>query len=109
MRFQCPTPFLTLATTPLRSASIAIWQALRTAPYRHDRTVTLHHPRIPGYPLPLICGVIRLREGVNLVANIAGVEEQALAIGMRVQGRVEQVDEKTMLPQFYPAENGVEK
>lgn len=69
----------------------------------------LHHPRIPGYPLPLICGVIRLREGVNLVANIVGVEEQALAIGMRVQGRVEQVDEKTMLPQFYLAENGVEK
>ena len=41
MRFQCPTPFLTLAITPLRSASIAIWQALRTAPYRHDRTVTI--------------------------------------------------------------------
>ena len=40
MRFQCPTPFPTLAITPLRSASIAIWQALRTAPYRHDRTVT---------------------------------------------------------------------
>ena len=40
MRFQCPTPFLTLAITPLRSASIAIWQALRTAPYQHDRTVT---------------------------------------------------------------------
>ena len=40
MRFQCPTPFLTLAITPLRSASIAIWQALRTAPYRHNRTVT---------------------------------------------------------------------
>ena len=39
MRFQCPTPFLTLVITPLRSASIAIWQALRTAPYRHDRTV----------------------------------------------------------------------
>ena len=40
MRFQCPTPFLTLAITPLRSASIAIWQVLRTAPYRYDRTVT---------------------------------------------------------------------
>ena len=43
MRFQCPTPFLTLAITPLRSASIAIWQVLRTAPYRHDRTVTAIH------------------------------------------------------------------
>ena len=28
------------AITPLKSASIAIWQALKTAPYRHDRTVT---------------------------------------------------------------------
>ena len=44
MRFQCPTPFLTLAITPLRSASIAIWQALRTAPYWHDRTVTAIRP-----------------------------------------------------------------
>ena len=44
MGFQCPTPFLTLAITPLRSASIAIWQVLRTAPYRHDRTVTPDHP-----------------------------------------------------------------
>ena len=43
MRFQCPTPFPTLAITPLRSASIAIWQTLRTAPYRHDRTVTQGH------------------------------------------------------------------
>ena len=46
MRFQCPTPFLMLAITPLRSASIAIWQALRTAPYRHDRTVTSERARI---------------------------------------------------------------
>ena len=55
MRFQCPTPFLTLAITPLRSASIAIWQALRTAPYRHDRTVTRGYPgqRVPAAaPLP---------------------------------------------------------
>ena len=49
MRFQCPTPFLTLAITPLRSASIAIWQALRTAPYRHDQTVTVAvHHRVPA-------------------------------------------------------------
>ena len=46
MRFQCPTPFLTLAITPLRSASIAIWQALRTAPYRHDRTVIYNEQHI---------------------------------------------------------------
>ena len=55
MRFQCPTPFLTLAITPLRSASIAIWQALRTAPYRHDRTVTSGHATGAG----LHCGIAK--------------------------------------------------
>jgi uncharacterized protein len=63
----------------------------------------LHHPKIPGYQYPLICGVIKLEEGTNLVANIVGIEPQDVAIGMQVQGKVEQIDEKTMLPQFYPA------
>ena len=48
MRFQCPTPFPTLAITPLRSASIVIWQTLRTAPYRHDRTVTFNQQTDEG-------------------------------------------------------------
>jgi uncharacterized OB-fold protein/acyl dehydratase len=63
----------------------------------------LHHPRIPGYQYPLVCAVIKLGEGTNLVANVVGCDPDDVHIGMRVQGRVEQVDEKTMLPQFYPA------
>jgi uncharacterized OB-fold protein/acyl dehydratase len=63
----------------------------------------LHHPKIPGYQYPLVCAVIKLGEGTNLVANVVGCEPDAVYIGMRVQGRVEAVDEKTMLPQFYPA------
>ena len=56
MRFQCPTPFPTLAITPLRSASIAIWQTLRTAPYRHDRTVThLYIGAKQDYGLDTVC------------------------------------------------------
>jgi uncharacterized OB-fold protein len=62
----------------------------------------IHHPRVPGYPHPLVCAVIRLAEGTNLVANIVGCDPAEIAIGMAVKGRVEQVDEKTMLPQFYP-------
>ena len=50
-----------------------------------------------------MCAVIRLGEGTNLVSNIVGCEPDQVHIGMRVQGKVEQVDEKTMLPQFYPA------
>jgi uncharacterized OB-fold protein/acyl dehydratase len=63
----------------------------------------LNHPRIPGYQYPLVCAVIKLGEGTNLVSNIVGCEPADINIGMKVQGVVEQVDEKTMLPQFYPA------
>lgn len=63
----------------------------------------LNHPRIPGYQYPLICAVIKLGEGTNLVANIVGIEPADVHIDMKVQGKVEQIDEKTMLPQFYPA------
>ena len=63
----------------------------------------IHHPKIPGYQYPLICAVIKLAEGTNLVANIVGCQSSDVAIGMQVKGKVEQVDAKTMLPQFYVA------
>lgn len=63
----------------------------------------LHHPKIPGYQYPLVCAVIQLGEGTNFVANIVGCDPGDVHIGMKVKGKVEQVDEKTMLPQFYPA------
>ena len=63
----------------------------------------LHHPKVPGYPQPLVCAVIRLREGTNFVANVVGCDPAEVRIGMRVKGVIEQVDEKTVLPQFYPA------
>jgi uncharacterized OB-fold protein/acyl dehydratase len=63
----------------------------------------LHHPKIPGYQYPLVCAVIKLGEGTNLVSNVVGCDPSEVYIGMQVKGVVEQVDEKTMLPQFYPA------
>lgn len=65
----------------------------------------IHHPRIPGYQYPLVCAVIKLNEGTNLVSNIVGCTPEQVSIGMKVRGRVEQVDEQTMLPQFYPADH----
>ncbi|RLQ23223.1 hypothetical protein DWB85_04460 [Seongchinamella sediminis] len=64
----------------------------------------LHHPKVPGYQYPLVCAVIRLGEGTNIVSNVVGCEPSAVHIGMKVTGKVEQVDEKTFLPQFYPAQ-----
>jgi uncharacterized OB-fold protein len=63
----------------------------------------LRHPKIPGYPTDPICAVIKLSEGTNIVSNVVGCEFADLHIGMQVKGKVEQVDDKTTLPQFYPA------
>lgn len=62
----------------------------------------IHYPKFPGYQYPLICAVISLAEGTRIVANIVGCAPEDVKIGMKVKGKVEQVDEKTMLPQFYP-------
>jgi uncharacterized OB-fold protein/acyl dehydratase len=63
---------------------------------------TLHYPKVPGYDYPLCCAVIQLAEGTRIVSNIVGIDHEKVCIGMKVKGKVEQVDEKTMLPQFYP-------
>jgi uncharacterized OB-fold protein len=65
--------------------------------------VEMHYPKFPGYQYPLICAVISLSEGARVVSNIVGCKPEDVFIGMKVKGKVEQVDEKTMLPQFYPA------
>ncbi len=63
---------------------------------------TLHYPKVPGYSYPLCCAVISLSEGTRIVANIIGIDYEDVSIGMKVKGKIEQVDEKTILPQFYP-------
>jgi len=60
----------------------------------------LHYPTFPGYPTPIMCAVIRLDEGVNFVANLVDCEPGEIAIGQRVQGRIETVDAGNTLPQF---------
>lgn len=66
----------------------------------------LHHPKIPGYQYPLYCAVIALAEGTNIVANVVDCERSDLRIGAKVKGTVEQVDEKTVLPQFRLTQSG---
>lgn len=66
--------------------------------------VEMHYPKFPGYQYPLVCAVISLSEGTRIISNIVGCDPDDVKIGMKVKGRVEQVDEKTMLPQFYPVE-----
>jgi len=63
----------------------------------------VNYPKFPGYPYPLVCGLIQLKEGTRLVANIVGCDPEKVHVGMKVKGKVERVDEKTVLPNFYPA------
>lgn len=63
----------------------------------------LHYPKFPGYQYPLICAVISLDEGTRIISNIVGCEPEDIKIGARVTGKIEQVDDSTVLPQFYLA------
>lgn len=81
------------------------WDAIESALEGTVLSFTeLNHPRIPGYQYPLICAVIKLGEGTNLVANVVGVDPKDVYIDMKVRGKVEKIDDKTTLPQFYPAQ-----
>ncbi len=68
----------------------------------HSYTV-LHHPRFPGYEYPLVVGLIELEEGTRMVANVVGCDPEKVAIGMRLQASIENVDEELKLPVFRPA------
>jgi len=63
----------------------------------------ISYPKFPGYPYPLVCGLVELREGTRLVANIVGCDPAEVRVGMKVKGKVERVDAQTVLPNFYPA------
>ena len=67
--------------------------------------VEMHHPKFPGYQYPLLVGVISLAEGTRIIANVVGCDAKDVVIGMKLKGKVERVDEKTILPQFYPVNN----
>lgn len=64
--------------------------------------VVLHHPPVPGYDYPLPVALIDLDEGTRIVANVAGCAPGEIRIGMRVQARIEPVDEEMQLPFFHP-------
>jgi uncharacterized OB-fold protein len=50
----------------------------------------------------LAVGLIELDEGVRLVANVIGIEPDAIEIGMPVQVEFTVFDDDLTLPQFRP-------
>lgn len=62
----------------------------------------MHHPPIPGYEYPFAVALVELDEGTRLVANVLGCDPSEVHIGMRVQARIENVDDEMKLPMFHP-------
>ena len=65
--------------------------------------VVMHHPKFPGYDYPIVCALIELAEGTRILSNVVGCEPGAVHIGMRVELRIEKVDDELSLPLFWPA------
>ena len=65
--------------------------------------VVVHYPQVPSFEYPLPIGLIELEEGTRLVANLDGMELEAIEIGLPVQATFVDFDEELSLPVFVPA------
>jgi 3-oxo-4,17-pregnadiene-20-carboxyl-CoA hydratase alpha subunit len=64
--------------------------------------VVVHHPQVPAFDYPLVVAVVELEEGTRLVANLLGVEPDAVRIGAPVVAEFVAVDDEMTLPMFRP-------
>ena len=65
--------------------------------------VVVHYPQVPAFEYPLPIGLILLEEGTRLVANLEGMDLNAIAIGMALRAEFVDYDEELSLPVFVPA------
>ena len=68
--------------------------------------VVVHYPQVPSFEYPLPIGLIELEEGTRLVANLEGMDNGAIEIGMHLQAEFVDFDEELSLPVFVPAGKG---
>jgi len=57
--------------------------------------------------VPYVVAVIRLEEGVQMLSNLVGWQEETLACDMPVEVVFERLDDEFTLPKFRPVETGV--
>jgi uncharacterized OB-fold protein len=65
--------------------------------------VVNHYPQVPAFDYPLVVALVELEEGTRLVANVAGISPDDMAIGLPVVATFEQFDDDLTLPVFHPA------
>ena len=61
-----------------------------------------HYPQVPAFDYPLVVALVELEEGTRLVANVAGITPETVAIGMAVVATFEDFDDDLSLPVFHP-------
>ncbi len=64
--------------------------------------VVNHYPQIPAFDYPLVVALVELEEGTRLVANVADITPETIAIGMPVIADFTDFDEDLSLPVFRP-------
>lgn len=69
--------------------------------------VVHRHPPVPGRELPIVIALVDLDEGVRMVGEVRGVDDDEIAIGMRVRVGWDRVDAELTLPVWAPAEAAV--
>jgi uncharacterized protein len=65
--------------------------------------VVVHHPQVPAFDYPLPIAVVELEEGTRLVADLVGIEPDAVRIGMPVAVEFVVTDDELTLPMFTPS------
>jgi uncharacterized OB-fold protein/acyl dehydratase len=65
--------------------------------------VVNHYPQVPAFDYPLVVALIELEEGTRLVANVADITPEEIAIGMPVVATFVAFDDDLTLPVFRPA------
>ena len=58
---------------------------------------------MPAFDYPLVVALVELEEGTRLVANVADITPETVAIGMPVVATFEAFDDDLTLPVFRPA------
>lgn len=66
--------------------------------------VVHRHPPVPGRELPIVIALIDLDEGVRMVGEVAGVADDSIAIGSRLQVGWHRIDDELTLPVWGPAD-----
>jgi uncharacterized protein len=66
--------------------------------------VVNHHPKVRAFDYPLVVALVELEEGTRIVANVAGITPDTIAIGTEVQASFETFDDELTLPVFHPTE-----